>query len=374
MKYILTVILTMKQIAVITLLVSTSLSIFGQGKPEWLDENYRRTKFPASEYYTGFALNDAIAEKPLQEAERQIKADAQTDLTQKIRVQITVTTQVGTAATNMDGQYSETESIDIRHIAESSAELIGLNTESYYDPVARTVYAFSFVKREDLANYYKTMIQQELNRAETAFALSEQLAESGKKQSAIDKAEEAKNMLGSINSYRNHLVTIDSRAGENALQNEREKNLLSKVEQLLIQLNRITLVFVDCRHENRGGKDDAFQSDPGIFCGIIEQALSENNCSATANREEAEYELTLVTSTTQRSDGTGQIPIISYYANVKGSLYNRNTSSKTADFTLLNDPAAYATGRTPEDAATKAFKLPALKDKVMGMILPKIKE
>jgi hypothetical protein len=82
---------------------------------------------------------------------------------------------------------------------------------------------------------------------------------------------------------------------------------------------------MDCRHEYKGYKNDAFSSDPDIFCDIIIQALSENDCSVTDNKEEADYELTLITSTTQRSDGKGQYGIISYYANVKGSLYNRMT-------------------------------------------------
>ena len=132
-------------------------------------------------------------------------------------------------------------------------------------------------------------------------------------------------------------------------------------------------VFLNCSYEFKGYKDDAFSSDPGIFCDIISQALSEKDCEVTDNKEDADYELTLVTSTTQRSDGkNGQFPILSYYANVKGTLYNRSTQTKTV-FSFLNDPDSYAAGKSPEDAATKAFKLPELKDKVMDKILPKIK-
>ncbi|HPW65458.1 MAG TPA: hypothetical protein PLY32_00460 [Salinivirgaceae bacterium] len=63
---------------------------------------------------------------------------------------------------------------------------------------------------------------------------------------------------------------------------------------------------------------------------------------------------------------------MSYYANVKGTLYNKITNKKTVDFTFFNDPDAYAAGRTPADAATKAFRLPALKDKILEKIIPNI--
>ena len=55
---------------------------------------------------------------------------------------------------------------------------------------------------------------------------------------------------------------------------------------------------IPCRHKNRNVKDDAFKSNPAILCGIIAQALSENDCSFTENSEVADFVLTLVTSTT----------------------------------------------------------------------------
>jgi hypothetical protein len=134
-----------------------------------------------------------------------------------------------------------------------------------------------------------------------------------------------------------------------------------------------TFVYVDCQFEQKGGVHDVFAGDPGILCDIDKSAISENDCSVTDNRDEADYELTLIASTTQRSSGSGQVSLISYYANVRGNLYNRLTGKKTLDFAFLNDPEAYATGATPEVAATKAFKLPKLKEKLMDKILTKIK-
>jgi hypothetical protein len=58
---------------------------------------------------------------------------------------------------------------------------------------------------------------------------------------------------------------------------------------------------------------------------------------------------------------------------VKGTLYNRMTKKKTVDFSIFNDPNAYAAGKSPEDAATKAFKLPALKQKILEKVLSKMK-
>ena len=253
------------------------------------------------------------------------------------------------------------------------ATTVKTNVRSYHDPSTGAIYALATVMRSDLAAFYEKQIDVDLNKAETAVEVSRQLVAAGKKMNAYRKVEEAKTILNGVAFYRDLLVAVDAGAGENSLQTNRGKSLVREVEQLLIDLEQSTLVYIDSQYEFKNYKDDAFSSDPGIFNEIIKQALSENGCSIVDSKDDADYELTLIMSTTQRSDGSGQFGIISYYANVKGSLFNRMTGKKTVDFSILNDPDAYAAGRSPEDSATKAFKLPALKNKVLGKILPKIK-
>ena len=363
----------MKKITATILFTGISFVLSGQEKPRWMDENQRDLNYPAHIYFTGFAYGDAPMEKPLQDVAQQIKTEAQADLSNKIRVQISSQSQNTIAAVSTNGQYDESERFYSQSMTESNAEVVGITIETYHDTKTRTVYAFAAVKRADLAAFYKKQIHVDLNKVETAIDAAEQLVEAGKKISAHRKMEEAKQTLTGISFYRDLLVAVDVEAEESDLQTERGNGLQRTVEQQLIDLEQSTFIYVECRYEYKSDKDDAFSSDPGILCDIITQALSENECSVTDNREEADYELALITSTTQRSDGKGQYSIISYYANVKGTLFNRFTKKKTVDFTIFNDPGAYATGRSPEDAATKAFKLPELKNKVLEKILPKIK-
>jgi hypothetical protein len=190
---------------------------------------------------------------------------------------------------------------------------------------------------------------------------------------AFRKCVAAAKLFAGITRYQDLLAAVNAGAGDDALQTERSNELQHTIAQALIDLEQSTFVYVDCQYELKNNQDDAFSSDPGILCDIIKQALSENECSVVDDDVEADYTLTLTAYTTQRTDGRGQYGIISYYANVKGSLYNRLTKKKTADFAILNDPDVYAAGRSPQDAATKAFKLPALKGKILEKILPKIK-
>ena len=364
----------MKKFTVIILFTSVSFALLGQKKPDWLDTAFRETTFPANVYYTGFAYGNAPQGKSLQEAMQQIKTDAQADLSKKISLKISSQSQTNIAAVSTNGQYNESENFFNQATTKSATEVVGLKTESYYDQATKIIYAFASVKRDDLSEFYKKQINVGLNKAETTIGVSKQLATANKKISARRKIEEAKQILNDVSFYCDLLVAVDVESNDSSLQTGRGRELLHTVEQMLIDLEQSTLVYINCSYEYKSAKDNAFNSDPCIFCDIIAQALSENECSVTGNKEEADYELTLITSTAQRSDGKGEYGILSYYANVKGTLYNRLTKKTTVDFSFLNDPAAYASGKSPEDAATKAFKLPELKNKVLEKILPKIKE
>ena len=364
----------MRQILATILFFSVTLVLSGQGRPAWVDEDFRQMRFPANEYITGFTYGKLADEKNLLEVSTQMKTEAEADLSKKILAKISSLSVSDVSAVSTNGQYREEERFISRSATESDTEVTGVKTDSYYDPSTKMVYAFASVKRTDLSSYCKRKINQELERAENAVGLAGEMATAGKRMSARNKLEDAKQILGSAGFYRNQLLAVDAATDDNLLQNERERALLQRITRLLADLELIATVYVDCRHENRGGKDDAFPSDPDIFYNIIAQAMSENDCIVVSNREEAGYELTIVTSTSQRSDGKGEAAILSYYANVKGSVFNRKTGKKTVDFAIFNDPAVYAAGRTPEEAATKAFKLIALKDMVLEKILPKIKE
>jgi hypothetical protein len=156
------------------------------------------------------------------------------------------------------------------------------------------------------------------------------------------------------------------------MQLRRADELDRTFDKILTGFNPDIIVYVDCRLEKKGDGHDVFRNDPGILFDLIVRALNEHQCVIADDVGKADFELILITSTTQRSDGSDPYGIISYYANAKGSLYDRTEKRQLVDFNILNDPDVYAAGRTPEDAAIKAFKLPALRDRIIEKILPEI--
>jgi hypothetical protein len=349
----------------------------GQAAPAWTQDAYRERSYPAAEWYTGFTQDYLKANTGAGDALKALERSAQNRLAESIIVSVEVSSQMENTSTLVQSGSRSEEQItsDYRQAVRTAtaAAIVKSEVKSWHDPASGTLYAFAAVRRADLAAYYQKQIDNDLSKVDVALDAAGQLAAAGKKMSASRRCSAAKKTLDGVAYYQDLLTAVNAEVDESTLQPERLADLQRVLNQALIDLEQSTFVHVSCKYERRGYKDDAFGEDPGIICDIVRQALSENDCSVVEDPAEADYELTLTASTTQRSDGNDQYGIISYYANVKGSLYNRLTRKKTADFTIFNDPDAYAAGKSPQDAATRAFKLPELRERLLELILPKIK-
>lgn len=340
--------------------------VYGQtAVPAWSEALYREMNYPSQEWYTGFAHDHLKAGADAVDALKILERESQNRLAEGIIVAIDGTSRTENTSSQWRnaGQRSEIITTNYKQAigTATSATVVKTDVKSFHNPLTGELYAFAAVRRSELSAFYAKQMDVDLNKAEIAVEVSGQLVAAGKKMSARLKVEEAKQVLGNISFYRDLLIAVDAEANENKLQSTRGNEIDRIVEQLLIDLEQSTFIHID-----------ASGDEVGIFSDIIAQALSENGCSIVDNNEEADYELTLTTSTTQRSSDAGQLGIRSYYANVKVVLYNRLTHRRVSEFSILNDPDAYSVGRTQEDAIAKAFKRPAIKSKVMEVILTKI--
>ncbi len=360
------------------LLLQTALPQWAQAQtPAWIQEAYRSANYPHSEWYTGFSRSKLQQGSNVGAALKNLEKDAQNQLAESIIVNIDGETSVINTSEQIQVGSISYEQIQTGYIQAVStatkATTVKSEVKSYHDPASNMLYAFAAVRRSDLSAYYIKQINNDLNKVDIALGTSEQLVAAGKKMSAYRQCQSVKKTLNGIAYYQDLLVAVNADADDNDKQTERTNDLHRTLTDALIRLEQSTFIYVDCKYEFKNNKDDAFNEDPNIICDIVKQSLSENDCSITDNKEECDYELTLTAYTTQRSDGKGQYGIISYYANVKGTLYNRLTKKQTVAFSIFNDADCYAAGKSAEDAATKAFKLPVLKDKVLEKILAKIK-
>jgi hypothetical protein len=175
----------MKRLFLLFLLLPLSLPIWGQGKqPLWVDAQNREAHYPQTIYLTGFASETKSPNENMEAAIVRLKKIAQAELVRTILVKITAQDILAESSV----QINSSEEFHQKYVnwvtTESSAKINGAITESYYDKRTKTIYAFAYANRQELAMYYQNSIDQHLQQAagalKTAGQLEHNMATKGK--------------------------------------------------------------------------------------------------------------------------------------------------------------------------------------------------
>ena len=282
----------MKKIAVIAFLMMESLALLGQGFPDWLDEDFRRMKYPENLYFTGFVYGEISAGRPLQEVTEQMKTEAQADLSRKIRLQITTSSKNEISAVNSGGQYRENESFSNSATTESSVEVVGIKTETYYDPKTRFVYAFANVNRYELIGYHKGNLSMTLAQAEGMLQTAQSLEAAGEKPKARQQCEATKSLLAKVRTSQDLLLVIDPNITPDDLQLTRTETVHNRLTQMLAQLAQAVLVYLESVESN-------FSAPATVVSNRLKAALAEKGCSFIDDTIQADFRIK-ITATTRR--------------------------------------------------------------------------
>ena len=343
--------------------------------PAWLDGSYRELKYPANEWYCSFV------EAPLEKNAdvgcdlKNLELEARKQLSENIIVNISSNSYLSNASRSVESGNESSETIYREYFDEirstSSATIVKTDIQTWHDAKGRRIYAFACVKRKDLINYYNNKVGMELERGELMLQNVELLASVGKKVTAKEKCFELNQNLKKIDPLFDLLIAVnDTPISESKLQ-ERFKQLKGKVSEQLLALEHSICVYIKSEYRLSGDENDAFSSDPLLLKKILEQILSDNGCSIVSSADNADFQLELITSTSLRSklapNGFG---VLSYYADVEGELININTRKSVSSFSFYKDPDLYSAGSSAKDAATRAFKKEALRNKIIEKILP----
>ncbi|MDR2562727.1 MAG: hypothetical protein LBC98_02160 [Prevotellaceae bacterium] len=324
----------MQKIVVLLLFATFSLTVFGQNKPEWLDNDLRELQFPADHYFTGFAYSEAPA-GALQNAMQNVKNEAQADLVKKIRSQISTVTQSKMLAVSNNGKYDESETFLNQSSSEATAEVAGMNIESYHDPKAKLVYAFAHVERSKLIEYYKSALSLNINHLESVVKTSQDLQNSGEKAKARRQLETAKPLFAKIRSAQELLTAIDRTSAEE-LQQGKTENLHNAFEQMQAQMAQNVYVYVE-------SYEKLFNASVDIVANKVKADLAGKGCSFTDDKKIADFLLTIKV-TTRVSETVGNLQFC--YADAEMELIDRRKQK-----VVFKDEIAQKGGSNSQDKA-----------------------
>ncbi len=137
--------------------------------PPWIDFQKRQSNYPTTEYFSGFSTSKTQKGESEYDLLERLKESATSELIESVQVTVQSLSTLHTIETigNFQEEYKQAIS------SFSRIDLAGLQTETFYDKKKKTGYAFAYVKKDDLTNYYqdqltmkKAEIDQLINKAD----------------------------------------------------------------------------------------------------------------------------------------------------------------------------------------------------------------
>ncbi|MDR1812544.1 MAG: hypothetical protein LBQ87_06940 [Candidatus Fibromonas sp.] len=325
------------------LLLLLALPVLAQNPaPQWVEESWRASRYPNTEWYTGFA-RDNIKGQPNSETYQSIEKEAQKRLIESINIRISGTS---TSKTKM-ASSSKSETIDQNYAqtiqVSTNAEIARTETRSYYDAKNNTIYAFATVKKSDLADYYAARIEFYLKEAQRDIDFSKQLLELDKRKEALEKLDGGKKFIDSTAYYRNLLAAVDTQNGAKRSQVERISEFLNEIAAMQAKAEDAMLMFVT-------GTESIQNRASDIIVPGLQTILSDNNFKITEDEKEAGYILKIDAKICNSATADD---IYYAYACVKVALTNAKTGKNEI---LLTVNGKKASALDAEKAGEKAFK------------------
>ncbi|MCL2206758.1 MAG: PorT family protein [Fibromonadales bacterium] len=205
--------------------------------PLWIQDEWRLSRYPSSEWYTGFSRDNA-SNSPGKEKYEAIEKDAQKKLSESIIVNIQSVSAIENTSTQKQTGQNVTETIDMKYIQEiistSNVALAKMETSSHFDKKNAMLYGFAAVKKKDLADFYKFNISSLFSLAEKEFAMAELLAKQDKKEMALDKINAVEGSIKKAGNWGFLLLMVESDSSYRA----KEKDFLQKTISMKMRLQK----------------------------------------------------------------------------------------------------------------------------------------
>lgn len=308
--------------------------------PMWVQDSWRDANYSGAEWYTGFA-RDKINGTPDKEKFKIIEKDAQNSLAGSIVVKVQSNSSVErTEEQRQSGKdYTSISNTNYKQAITSStnAVLAKVKTYSHFDKQSGYIYGFATVKKKDLEEFYTSKINSLFSFAENELSLADQLAQSGKKKSALNKIKPIEDSLQSIPFWKSLLQAIEN----NASDFERENLLWQQVNNKKIELENGNSIYFDITG-NKGAANE------------LSAMLQEKNCNCSVAETANEADYTIKSKIKLDRCNKTERKEVYCYANATVSLTNVK-ANKTINLKVPEAKGGWANG--DKDKATKeAFR------------------
>ena len=225
--------------------------------PFWCNDTWRATNYPREHYVQGFVIGTIQTDESVEQTLQRLKEKAQAEVLQNINL-----------ATNM-----------IKYIS-------NLSVESWHNPQTNDVFAFAWIKKEDLTRNLKKQIISHVTRAEMALEEAEGLLAEGEKGAANKAIAKAMEQLQQVEEQQTIVQNVDVTPHMEDIAFAESNVLKQRVTKLQQQLKHGVTVYI-------AGNVTIFDKSYPTFINQIKQQISSIGCTFTTNEVEADWVIRL---------------------------------------------------------------------------------
>ena len=225
--------------------------------PFWCNDTWRATNYPREQYVQGFLIGTIQAGESIEQTYQRLKEQAQAEALQNI-----------SATQNM------------------IKDIPTLSVESWHNPQTNEVFAFAWVKKEDLTRTLKKQIVSRVTRAEMAIEEAEGLLAEGEKGAARKTIAKAIEYLQQVEEQQKVVQNVDVTTNMEDIAFAESNALKQRATTLHQQLKHGVSVYI-------GGEITIFDKSYPTFIQQIKQEISPMGCTFSTNEVEADWVIRL---------------------------------------------------------------------------------
>lgn len=274
------------------LFIGACLASYGVA-PDWCNEQWRASNYPRDVYYVGYASYIKQSAETSNEAISKSEEGAFHQLAQQITVKVNSTSTSKISAIETNGGYDEKDVFEQVSSVTSQAKVSNVKIEAYYDVNTLTAHTLVYIARKDLVDTYHSELDYVTAKIDGCYESSMAMIQRNEKSVAKSECDSILSYLPKMEDCIKMLVIIDSSfAQEEALSKYSgcrlaAQELKSQLEQS-IQLYLIIEGTLPEKYKN-------------LLYGELLGKITGDKCSVCANKEEADYIITLNPSLRQSS-------------------------------------------------------------------------
>jgi hypothetical protein len=228
----------MKKLILFTLLLS-AVQIYGQA-PGWISTETRSNSYPSALFLIGYFEGSDINKKEI-DAELKLLVDAaKSQLIQSVKVQVksVSTSKVSDFNGEIDDYFNQ------KTTSQSDLQLIGLQTDSYYDKKNKKGYALAYVSKSQMIEFYRSEIGKNISDIESIISQSQTLTDNGDLKRAFKKGLGAYNKFFTIDESQKILMAIGA-SSDLDVRIDEVNDLNSKFNKLMLDIQKDRRMSID---------------------------------------------------------------------------------------------------------------------------------